>query len=152
MIARYSRPAMSEIWKPESRFHFLLQVEKALAEVQGQMGFIPKISAQTIARKAKFSYKNILKREKITRHDVTAFIEEVSHHLGSHGAYFHYGLTSSDVLDSALSLQITEAAHILNSGFKKLKQTLKALALKHKKSLCPGTNSWNPRRTHNFWI
>ena len=143
MIARYSRMEMSNLWKPESRFHFLLQVEKAVAETQGQMGFIPKASAQAISQKAKFSYKNILKREETTRHDVTAFVDEVAHHLGTHGTYFHYGLTSSDVLDTALSLQIKESAKILNPGFKQLKQTLKKLVTQYKKALCVG-------RTHGI--
>lgn len=143
MIARYSRPEMSNLWKPESRFRFLLQVEKTVAEAQGQMGLIPKAAAQAISQKAKFSYQSILKREQTTRHDVTAFVDEVAHHLGSHGAYFHYGLTSSDILDTALSLQIKESAKILNPGFKQLKQTLKKLVTQHKKTLCAG-------RTHGI--
>ena len=106
MIERYSYPAMSKIWKPESRFHFMLKVEQATAQVHGELGIIPKSSAQAIVKKAKFSYKALLKREKTSRHDVIAFVDEVATHLGSEGAYFHYGLTSSDVLDTALSLQI----------------------------------------------
>ena len=143
MIDRYSRPAMSEVWKAKSRFHFMLKVEQTVAKAQGEMGFIPKASAQAIAGKAKFSYKNILKREQTSRHDVTAFVDEVAHHLGSHGAYFHYGLTSSDVLDTALSLQIKESSKILNTDFKILNQTLKVLVQKHKKDLCAG-------RTHGI--
>ena len=143
MIDRYSRPAMSEIWKAESRFHFMLRVEQAVAEVQGEMQMIPQPSARAIVKSAKFSYRSILKREQITRHDVTAFVDEVSHHLGDHGAYFHYGLTSSDVLDTALGLQIKEAAKLLNSDFKLLKETLKKLVIQYKKTLCPG-------RTHGI--
>ena len=138
MIDRYSLKTMSEIWEPESRFHFMLKVEKAVAQVQGDLGIIPKDSAQTILNKAKFSYKNLLKREQTSRHDVTAFVDETAHHLGSHGAYFHYGLTSSDVLDTALSLQIQSSAQVLESNFRSLKQTLKNLVQKHKKDLCAG--------------
>lgn len=143
MIDRYSRKVMSEIWQPESRFRFMLKVEQTVAQIQGEMGIIPKSSAKVIVEKAKFSYKNILKREQVLRHDVIAFVEEIAEHLGPDGSYFHYGLTSSDVLDTALSLQIQESAKILEKTFKSLKQTLKQLVLKHKKDLCAG-------RTHGM--
>ena len=139
MIDRYRRPKMAQLWLPESRFYFMLQVEKAVAEVQGELGLIPKSSAVKIVKNARFSYKNILKREEISKHDVTAFVDEVSSHLGSAGAWFHYGLTSSDVLDTALSLQIQAAGQrILTEGLKPLTKSLKGLALKHKKTLCAG--------------
>ena len=143
MIERYSLKEMSQIWSPESRFQFMLKVEQAVAEAQGELGMISKNSAQAISKKAQFSYKNILKRELSSRHDVTAFIDEVASHLGKHGAYFHYGLTSSDVLDTALSLQIKSAKTLLDKSFKSLKITLKQLVLKHKKTLCAG-------RTHGI--
>ena len=143
MIERYSLKEMSQIWSPESRFHFMLKVEQAIAQAQGDLGMIPKNSAQAILKKAQFSYKNILKRELSSRHDVTAFIDEVASHLGKHGAYFHYGLTSSDVLDTALSLQIKSAKTVLDKSFKSLQTTLKQLILKHKKTLCAG-------RTHGI--
>lgn len=138
MINRYSLKEMSEIWKPEARFQFMLKVEQAVAKAQGQMGIIPKPSSQAIVQKAKFSYKNILKKEETSRHDVTAFVEEVSQHLGAHGTYFHYGLTSSDVLDTACSLQIKSSAQALEVKFRELKKTLKTLVQKHKKDLCVG--------------
>lgn len=138
MIERYKLEEMSEIWKPESRFHFMLKVEQAVAQAQGELGIIPKKSAKAIVQKAKFSYKNLLKRELITKHDVTAFVDETAHHLGLDGTYFHYGLTSSDVLDTALSLQIKESAQVLEKSFKSLKKTLKALVQKHKTDLCAG--------------
>ncbi len=134
---------MSKMWEPESRFHFMLKVEQTVAQTQGELGIIPKSSSQTILKKAKFSYKNILKREKLSRHDVVAFVDEVASYLGSDGAYFHYGLTSSDILDTALSLQIKEASKLLNSSVKSLKNTLKQLVHKHKKTLCAG-------RTHGI--
>ena len=143
MIDRYTLKEMSQIWSPESRFHFLLKVEQTVAQAQGELGIIPKVSAQAIAERAKFSYKNILKREQITNHDVTAFIDEVAGFLGKHGAYFHYGLTSSDILDTALSLQIKESKKILNKNFQSLKKILKHLVIKHKNSLCVG-------RTHGI--
>ena len=143
MIDRYSLKEMSEIWTAEKRFHFMLRVEQAVAQAQGELGIIPKSSAQAIVQSAKFSYKSLLKREQSRRHDVMAFVDEVASHLGSHGAYFHYGLTSSDVLDTALSLQVKEAAHLLSANFQSLKKTLKNLVQKHKKDLCAG-------RTHGI--
>ena len=143
MIDRYALKEMSQIWSPESRFEFMLQVEQAVAKAQGDLKIIPKASAKAIVSKARFSYKNILKREQISRHDVTAFVDETAIHLGVHGAYFHYGLTSSDVLDTALSLQIKTAQKILDKSFKSLKKTLKQLVEKHKNTLCAG-------RTHGI--
>ena len=143
MIERYSLKDMSELWSPSSRFQFLLEVEKAVAQVQAEEGMIPKKAGREIVSKAQFSYSKILKREKKTHHDVTAFIEEVASHLGSSGAYFHYGLTSSDVLDTALSLQIRSAAQILEPKIQALSLTLKTLVKKHKKTLCLG-------RTHGI--
>ena len=143
MIDRYSLKEMSQIWSPDRRFHLLLKVEQTVAQAQGELGIIPKASAKAIVSKAKFSYKNILKREQTTNHDVTAFIDEVAFHLGKHGAYFHYGLTSSDVLDTALSLQIKESKKLLDKNFQSLKQTLKNLIVKHKNALCAG-------RTHGI--
>ena len=143
MIDRYSLKAMSEIWKPESRFHFMLKVEQAVAKTLGEKGIIPKSSARRISEKTGFSYKNILKREQKTRHEVTAFVDEIMASLGPAGAYFHYGLTSSDVLDTALSLQIKSSAKLLENNFQSLKQTLKNLIRQHKKTLCVG-------RTHGI--
>ena len=143
MIDRYSLTEMKSLWLPESRFHFMLKVEQAVAQSQAELGLIPKPAGAAIAKKAKFSYKGILKREKKTRHDVTAFVDEVASHLGPHGAYFHYGLTSSDVLDTALSLQIQASELILSQAGNRLKQSLKKLILKHKNTLCVG-------RTHGI--
>ena len=143
MIDRYSLKEMATLWTVEQRFYFLLQVEQAVAQAQGEMGLIPKLSAQMIVQKAKFSYKNVLKREQTSHHDVTAFVDEVASHLGSHGAYFHYGLTSSDVLDTALSLQIKKASQLLELKFRSLKTLLKQLVQKHRNDLCVG-------RTHGI--
>lgn len=143
MIDRYSLKEMSGIWQAENRFHFLLKVEQAVAQVQGELGIIPSSSAKKIVSQAKFSYKNILKREEISRHDVTAFVDEVASYLGKEGAYFHYGLTSSDVLDTALSLQIGLAGQIIKKDFNSLKQTLKKMVEKYKGAVCVG-------RTHGI--
>ena len=144
MIARYSLKEMSRIWSLENRFRTLLEVERAVARVQGEMGLIPEDSARAISEKGEISLKSILKREETTRHDVTAFIEELSASLGDrHGGYVHYGLTSSDVLDTGLSLQIKSAGKVLDPIVSQVKERLKTLARKHKDTLCPG-------RTHGM--
>ena len=128
MIERYSLKQMSSLWSKESRFSFMLKVEQAVAKAQGELNMIPKKAAQAInSKKAKFSVQGILKREKVTRHDVTAFVNEVANSLGSDGDFVHYGLTSSDVLDTALSLQIREASKTLETSFHKLKTVLKKI-------------------------
>ena len=110
-----------------------------MASAQGEMGLIPKLAGQAIAKKSRFSYENIKKREKLSRHDVVAFVDEAASSIGPpHGAWFHYGLTSSDVLDTALSLQVKASAKILNKSFASLKRVLKAKAVKHKGALCAG--------------
>ena len=143
MIERYSLKEMSEVWTPSRRFDFMLEVEKAVAQTQSDLKIIPKKAGGAICSKARFSYAGILKREKKTRHDVTAFVDEVAGYLGSDGAYLHYGLTSSDVLDTALSLQIRSAAEVLDKSFQSLTNALKKLIIKHKNTLCLG-------RTHGM--
>ena len=138
MIERYSLKKMSSVWSLENRFTQMLRVEKAVAQVQGHLKIIPPHSAQSIVKKGKFSLKNILKKEKEVQHDVIAFISDVAQNVGSEGKYVHYGLTSSDVLDTALSLQIESSQVLLNQSLKELKKILKEIIRKHKNSLCAG--------------
>ncbi len=143
MIARYARKEMSNLWTQKVRFDFILQVEKAVANVQAQMQMIPQQAAQDIQNKSHFSIEGILKMEKTTQHDVTAFINTVAENIGDNGKYLHYGLTSSDVLDTALSLQIIQASQVLQKGITRLKEALKSQSQKHIASLCVG-------RTHGM--
>ena len=138
MIERYSLKKMSDIWGLENRFEQMLRVEKFVAQVQGQLKIIPLRAAQAIVKKGKFSLKSILKKEKEVHHDVIAFISDVAQNVGSEGKYVHYGLTSSDVLDTALSLQIQSSQSLLNQSLKELKKVLKEMVQKHKSSLCTG--------------
>ena len=105
MIERYTRPQMGEIWELENRFSKMLEVETAVAQVQAELGLIPKKAASEIRKKGRFNVKRILKIEETTRHDVIAFVSCVAENVGEYGRYVHYGMTSSDVLDTALSLQ-----------------------------------------------
>ncbi len=144
MLERYTRKEMGQIWTLENRFRKMLQVEKAVARVQGEMGLIPPQSAKAIQEKADFKLSNILKNEKQTRHDVTAFVREVAKQVGSpDGSYVHYGLTSSDVLDSALALLIRSAGEVLKQSFSRLKKVLFAKSERYAEGLCSG-------RTHGI--
>lgn len=144
MIERYSLKEMSQIWTLENRFSKMLQVEKAVAQIQGDMGLIPKKAAKTIVEKGRFTLKGIQKEELKTKHDVTAFVNEVARYLGSfEGGYIHYGLTSSDVLDTAFSLQLKDSQNILQKSFSKVKKQFQKLIITHKETICCG-------RTHGI--
>ena len=143
MIARYSLKEMARVWSPENRFEKMREVELATAKIQGEMGLIPKESAVAL-KKTRFTLKGVLRREKTTRHDVTAFIQELASSVSEkHGAWLHYGLTSSDVLDTALSLQLKEAEKVLRPAVEGVKTQLTRLAETHKTTLCAG-------RTHGM--
>ncbi len=144
MIDRYSREKMAGIWSLDSRFAKMLQVEVTVAQVQAQMGIIPIAAARAITKKSKFSVKRILEIEAQTKHDVIAFVTQVAEEVGESGKYLHYGMTSSDVLDTALSLQIQEAGAEILQGIDFLLKVLKALILKTQKFICPG-------RTHGMF-
>lgn len=143
MIKRYTRPEMGAVWEPESRFDCLLQVETAVAEAQAQLKIIPEKAFKDIKSKAKFSVARIDEIEKTTKHDVIAFVTSVAENVGPSGRYLHYGMTSSDVLDTALSLQIVKAAEVLFTRFDKLERALTGLVRKHEFTLSAG-------RTHGM--
>lgn len=144
MIERYSLKEMSQIWTLQNRFSKMLQVEKAVAQIQGDMGLIPKKAAKAIVEKGYFTLKGIQKEELKTKHDVTAFVNEVTRHLEpSEGGYIHYGLTSSDVLDTAFSLQLKDSQDILQKSFFKVKKQFQKLITAHKGTVCCG-------RTHGI--
>jgi len=143
MIERYTRPEMGKIWAEGRRFHYMLKVEVAVAQAQGRMKIIPRAAASAIAKKGKFQLERILEIEKTTRHDVIAFVTNVAENVGPHGRYVHYGLTSSDVIDTALSLQIQEASKLILQGVDQLQDVLRRLALQHAGTLCAG-------RTHGM--
>lgn len=144
MIERYTRPEMGMIWDLDHRFGKMLEVEIALAQVQAQMGMIPRAAAKAIAEKGRFSAKRIAEIEKQTKHDVIAFVSNVAENVGPHGKYIHFGLTSSDVLDTAFSLQVREAGDVLAKSMISLEKALVSLAKKHADTLCAG-------RTHGMF-
>ncbi|XGC82434.1 adenylosuccinate lyase [Bdellovibrio bacteriovorus] len=144
MIERYTRPEMGLLWHADHRFGKMMEVEIAVAAVQAQMGIIPKAAAKAIAQKSRFSVKRISEIEKETKHDVIAFVSNLAENVGPHGKYIHYGMTSSDVLDTAFSLQVREAGEVLMRSIAGLEKALKALANKHAETLCAG-------RTHGMF-
>ena len=113
MIERYSLPKMARIWQEQNRFQKMLDVELAACEAHARMGNIPKRALSAIRKKAKFDLKRIGEIEKKTNHDVAAFVENVQEHVKEGGEFIHMGLTSSDVTDTALALQMKESAEII---------------------------------------
>lgn len=134
---------MAKIWEPQNRFTQLLKVEVAVAAAQAEFDIIPQEAADAIAKKGKFSVPEIDKIEKQTRHDVIAFVTNVAKNVGEHGKYVHYGLTSSDVLDTAMSLVFRDAFEVLDASLNKLEASLVKITKKHKATVCVG-------RTHGI--
>ncbi len=143
MIERYTLPEMDLIWSLESRFNAMMTVEVAVAQAQAEVGIIPEKAAKDIKKKAKFSLKRILEIEKTTKHDVIAFVSNMAENVGPSGKYIHYGLTSSDVIDTAVSLQIKQAAVLVQGKIKNLESALKDQIKTHAETLCAG-------RTHGM--
>jgi len=142
MIDRYSLPRMSAIWSEENKFRKMLDAELFACEALAKLGKIPKSSLFQIQKRARFDVKRINEIEKETNHDVIAFIKNVSEYVGEDAKFIHMGLTSSDVLDTALSAQMTEACDIIIDDVKKLLSILRRKARRYKKSVMIG-------RTHS---
>lgn len=143
MIDRYTRPEMGEHWTQEARFQALMEVEVAVAQAQADLKIIPKTAADKIKKKAAFQVERILEIEKTTKHDVIAFVSNMAENVGPEGRYIHFGLTSSDVLDTASSLQVQKAGGVLLQSLEKLKKALRGQVKTHQKTLCAG-------RTHGM--
>lgn len=139
MIKRYSLEKMENIWDLESKFDYYLKVELAVCEAYSELGQIPKTDLEQIKKLAKFDLNRIDEIEKEVNHDVIAFLTNVNENLGEELAkYVHTGLTSSDVIDTAMALQIQDAGKIINEDLENLLTSLKNLAQKHEKTICIG--------------
>ncbi len=134
MIERYTRPEMGRIWSLENRYRKFLDVEILASEAWAELGMIPREAAELIARNSTFDVERIEELEKETRHDVVAFTRCVAESLGNESRYFHYGLTSYDIVDTALSVLIQEAASLIEEGLVALEEALKEKALRHKET------------------
>src|SRR5487761_366167 len=132
MISRYTRPEMGRIWSEENRFRQWLQVEIAAAEAEAEAGLIPLRAARAIRCRGRFEVERIHAIEREVKHDVIAFTTNVAAHVGRDGRYLHYGLTSSDVVDTAQALLVREASQALLAGLSRLSAALKKRAFEFK--------------------
>lgn len=132
MISRYTLPEMGKIWTEENRFQTMLEVEIAACEAMAKLNQIPKAAAVKIRKKASFKISQVNEFEQVTKHDVTAFLKSVGLSVGPEARFIHKGLTSSDVLDTALSLQTRQALDLLIETTQGLIATLKEKALKYR--------------------
>ena len=135
MIPRYSRPEMTAVWSPETRFRIWFEIEAYASEAMAEIGVIPKEAAKTIwekGSKAKFNVARIDEIERVTKHDVIAFLTHLAEFIGPDARFVHLGLTSSDVLDTCLAVQLRRASDILIADVDALLAALKRRALEHK--------------------
>jgi adenylosuccinate lyase len=138
MIARYSRPEMARLWSQEAKYEAWLKVELAVCEVYAKRGVIPADALGRIKAGARVDAARIDEIETRTRHDVIAFLTNLEESIGTDSRYVHVGMTSSDVLDTALALQLQQACEVLLADLGRFRGALRALALAHKDTLCVG--------------
>ena len=138
MIKRYSRPEMAAIWSDEHKYRTWLRVEIAVCEAQSELGVIPAAAVAEIKAKAAFSVPRIEEIEAEVKHDVIAFLTAVGEEVGEAARFIHLGMTSSDLLDTALALNIQEAGVLLRAGMERMRDILKRQALAHKETICVG--------------
>jgi adenylosuccinate lyase len=138
MIPRYTRPEMAKIFEPENRFKIWLEIETLAAEKMAEMGTVPKSVPVNLRKKGKFDIDRIDEIEREVKHDVIAFLTSVAEHVGPDSRYVHQGMTSSDVVDTAFAVQLTQAADLLLKDIDGLLKALKKRANEHKDTLCIG--------------
>src|SRR5947208_10984177 len=134
MISRYSLPKMRELWSEQRKFETWLEIEVLACEALADLGKIPAEDARTIREKARFSIPEIAEIEQRTNHDVIAFLENVASYVGPAARWIHQGLTSSDILDTTLAVQMTESAKILSDDLWALRKIISKQARKYKKT------------------
>jgi adenylosuccinate lyase len=138
MIERYTRPEMGAIWDDRNRYRKWLDVEIAVCEAWTRLGKVPRAALRDIKSKAACSVARIDEIERVVKHDMIAFLSSVAENVGPASRYIHLGLTSYDIVDTALSLLIKESLEIVLRGLKDLRRVLKKQALKYKKTVCIG--------------
>jgi adenylosuccinate lyase len=138
VIERYTRPEMGAVWSERRKLDTWLQVELAVVDVLAEQGVVPDEDAATIRDRASFTVEEVKEREKVTDHDVAAFVDVVAGSVGEAGRWVHHGLTSSDVLDTALGLQLSQAGMILVGGAADYRAALVRRAREHVDTLCVG--------------
>jgi len=138
MIERYTLPEMGNIWEDEFKFSTWLKIEILACEARVKLGEISEKDFDVIKEKAKFDVKRILEIEETTKHDVIAFLTNVAEYVGSESRHIHYGMTSSDILDTTLSFQMKTAGELLLKRLYQIKDILKKKAIEHKATICVG--------------
>src|SRR3954462_14219625 len=132
MIPRYSRPEMARIWEPENRFRIWFEIEAHACDAQAELGVIPKEAAKAVWERGKWEIARIDEIERETKHDVIAFLTNLAKYVGPQARFVHQGMTSSDVLDTCLAVQMKQASELLLADLDALLAALKRRALEHK--------------------
>src|SRR3984893_16523564 len=132
MISRYSRPEMTRIWAPENRYRIWFEIEAHACDAQAALGAIPESAARAVWKRGAFEVERIDEIERETRHDVNQFLAHLAEHIGPDARFVHQGMTSSDVLDTCLAVQLKEAADLLLTDLDGLLAVLKRRAFEHK--------------------
>ena len=143
MISRYSRPEMTEIWTDQARFSIWLEIETLALEKMVQLGIAPKEALQAVKEKASFKVERVLEIEKEVKHDVIALLTNVAENVGPLSRYVHRGMTSSDVVDTALAVQLKRSLELIMKDLEEVLVAVKAQAERHKYTPCIG-------RTHGI--
>ncbi len=138
MIPRYTRPEMSQIWEPESKFRIWFEIEAHACDALADLGVIPKEAATTIWEKGAFEVDRIDQIEREVKHDVIAFLTNLAEHVGPEARFVHQGMTSSDVLDTCFNVQLVRAADLLLADMDGLLAAIKKRAYEHKDTVCVG--------------
>ena len=134
MIARYTNPEMGRIWSDQRKYETWLQVEIAAVDAMARAGIVPADAARDIRERARFDIARIEEIEQVTQHDIIAFTTAVAEHVGPSSRWLHFGLTSSDVVDTAQALQMREACDVLLTGLERLMRAVRTRAEEHRRT------------------
>lgn len=138
MIARYTLPEMGAVWSEHNKLAIWLQVEILACEAHAELGMVPKGALEVIKRSAAFEVKRVLEIEQEVKHDVIAFLTNVAERVGPESRYLHLGMTSSDLLDTSLAVQMKQAGELLQRRLAGLREAVRQLAQTHKRTVCIG--------------
>jgi len=152
MVERYTLPEMGKIWSEENKYNIWLEIEVLAVEALANLGEVPKEAAIHIRKTAKCDAKKIAEIEETTKHDVIAFLTNVEEYVGEDSRFIHLGMTSSDVLDTALAVQMKQAGEMILNDLKELASVLKQRAIEHKKTLCVGRSHGIHAETMTFGL
>ncbi|HRE59095.1 MAG TPA: lyase family protein, partial [Candidatus Kapabacteria bacterium] len=138
MIERYTRPEMGKIWSEQNKYSIWLEIEILACEAQSKLGIIPNDAVIEIREKAQFDVQKILEIEETVKHDVIAFLTNVAEYVGPNSRFIHLGMTSSDVLDTALAVQLKQAGELIYKKLEQLSEVLARRANEFRYTVCVG--------------